>query len=334
MSHIAPDHSLLRDFCSVVSSATAFAPPLPVLARQGAKQPGGVCEGSNGYRAFPLQRRRQVVPVLALRAQQEPAQASGQPDTDPVRKNGLLAFWGAFILYATFLAPNADPEVSKALLPDLLKFPPDGSINPIFLAVFGMLGVWPAVMAALLIPLQPKAQSLKAWPFVTASFALGAFGLTPYLAMTSYEEQAPVEASDSTVSAFVGSRGFGLFQLASTVLAYVYASGLFQPNNINGGSDFPVDVIFSYFLKLYYADFSAIKLVNIPSCDFVALWLLSSKPLYEDMRRRGWMKTPSDFPLFLTFMLTPLIGACTWLVVRPPIEQQSSVSSPADDEMR
>ena len=133
MSHIAPDHSLLRVFCSVVSSATAFAPPLPVLARQGAKQPDGVGEGSNGYRAFPLQRRRQVVPVLALRAQQEPAQASGQPDTDPVRKNGLLAFWGAFILYATFLAPNADPEVSKALLPDLLKFPPDGSINPIFL---------------------------------------------------------------------------------------------------------------------------------------------------------------------------------------------------------
>ena len=119
--------------CSVVSSATAFAPPLPVLARQGAKQPGGVCEGSNGYRAFPLQRRRQVVPVLALRAQQEPAQASGQPDTDPVRKNGLLAFWGAFILYATFLAPNADPEVSKALLPDgkeqVFPKPREGGIN-------------------------------------------------------------------------------------------------------------------------------------------------------------------------------------------------------------
>ena len=41
-----------------------------------------------------------------------------------------------------------------------------------------------------------------------------------------------------------------------------------------GGSDFPVDVIFSYFLKLFWADFNSIKLVNIPSCDFVAFWLL------------------------------------------------------------
>jgi hypothetical protein len=48
-----------------------------------------------------------------------------------------------------------------------------------------------------------------------------------------------------------------------------------------GGSDFPVDVIFSYFLKLFWADFNSIKLVNIPSCDFVAFWLLRSPlPVY------------------------------------------------------
>ena len=197
---------------------------------------------------------------------------SGLAEAPPVRKFGLLAFWASFIGYATFLAPNVDPAASAALLPELFKLPGENTVNPVFLAIFGMLGVWPAVMAALLIPLQPQAQSLKAWPFVTASFGLGAFGLTPYLALTSYDAKAPTESS--AVSSFVGSRAFGIFQLVSTLLAYSYAAGLFAPNDLNGGSDYPVDVIFSYFFKLFLADFNAIKLVNIPSCDFVALWLL------------------------------------------------------------
>ena len=113
----------------------------------------------------------------------------------------------------------------------------------------------------------------------------------------------------------------------------MYAGGFFAPNDLNGGSDFPVDVIFSYFLKLFLADFNSIKLVNIPSCDFVALWMLSSKPLYEDMKRRGWMKGDiSDWGLFLTFMLTPLVGACTWLAVRPqmPASPAGGAATPLD----
>ena len=145
--------------------------------------------------------------MLALRAQEQP-QADSALEQDPVRKFGLLAFWASFITYATFLAPNVNPEASTALLPELFKLPGENTVNPVFLAIFGMLGVWPAVMAALVIPLQPKAQSLKAWPFVTASFGLGAFGLTPYLALTSYDQSAEVD-SDSAVASFVGSRGFG-----------------------------------------------------------------------------------------------------------------------------
>ena len=57
-----------------------------------------------------------VVPrVLALQAQQQPA--ATLEDVSPVRKFGLLAFWACFIGYATFLAPNVNPEASTALLP-------------------------------------------------------------------------------------------------------------------------------------------------------------------------------------------------------------------------
>ena len=58
----------------------------------------------------------------------------------------------------------------------------------------------------------------------------------------------------------------------------------------------------------------------------------SSKPLFEDMKRRGWMKgDASDWGLYLTFMLTPLIGACTWLAVRPQIPQTPAPEASTND---
>jgi len=201
-------------------------------------------------------------------------------------------------------------------------------------------------------------------------------GITPYLALTSYDSKAdlqPLEGWESTVS----GRACGIFLLASTFGALLYALGIFAPNTLNGGSDFTFDVIFSFQLDrvrprnpcprfnetlalgshlgvpqydfasdscpcsakaaakylcstlLYLTchcacpqlvkQFSQYPLVNIPTVDFFALWLLSSKPLYEDMKRRGWLNDGSDTALFFTFMAAPLLGATTWLAVRPPI---------------
>lgn len=181
-----------------------------------------------------------------------------------------------------------------------------------------MLGIWPAVFAALLLPLKPKSQQLPAWPFVGASFALGAFGLTPYLALTSYAAE-PTDA-DSGGARFFGSTGMGIFLLASTTALMLFALGVFAPNDLNGGSDYPVDVIFYTYLRNYADLFATLKLVHVPTCDFAALWTLSSIPLLEDMRRRGWYRGGAfDTALFASFMLAPLIGACTWLAVRPPL---------------
>jgi hypothetical protein len=38
----------------------------------------------------------------------------------------------------------------------------------------------------------------------------------------------------------------GIFMLASTVGALLYALAIFEPNTFNGGSDYTFDVIFSY----------------------------------------------------------------------------------------
>jgi hypothetical protein len=174
------------------------------------------------------------------------------------------------------------------------------------------------VFAGLLLPLKPAAQTLPAWPFVTASFGLGAFGLTPYLALTSYAP-GPTDA-ESGGARFFGSPAMGAALLATTVGLLLFALGLFAPNDLNGGSDYPVDVIFYTYLKNFLELFRQYKLVHVPSCDFLALWALSSTPLLEDMRRRGWFRGgPLDTALYASFMLAPLLGACAWLAVRPPL---------------
>lgn len=115
------------------------------------------------------------------------------------------------------------------------------------------------------------------------------------------------------------TQGAGIFLALSTLGALLYALGIFEPNTLNGGSDFTFDVIFGYNLDRLAKQFAEYPLVKIPSVDFVMLWLLSSKPLYEDMKRRGWLADGSDIALFLAFMAMPLVGATGWLAIRPPI---------------
>lgn len=258
----------------------------------------------------------------------EPGQVSETSSLEasaPLRKYGLFGFWISFIAYAFLLAPTGDAEIQQTMIKALIAPPPWDGANPIFASLFILLGVWPAVYAALLLPLKPITQKLPAWPFVAASFGLGAFGLTPYLALTSYAP-GPTE-SESGAARFFGSAGMGIFLLANTVALLLFALGVFAPNDLNGGSDYPVDVIFYTYLRQFGELFSSLKLVNVPSCDFLALWALSSKPLLEDMRRRGWYRGGAfDLALFVSFMLAPLVGACAWLAVRPPLPSVSPTS--------
>jgi hypothetical protein len=241
---------------------------------------------------------------------------SGSPG--PLRKYGLLGFWISFILYGIFVAPTGDSEIQQTMLKALFAPPPWDGVNPIFASLFMLLGVWPAVFAGLLFPLKPTSQTLPTWPFITASFGLGAFGLTPYLALTSYAP-GPTD-SESGAARFFGSTAMGALLLTSTVGLLLFALGVFAPNDLNGGSDYPVDVIFYTYSKNFLELFRQYKLVHLPSCDFLALWALSATPLLEDMRRRGWYRGGAfDTALYASFMLAPLVGACAWLAVRPPL---------------
>uniref|UniRef100_A0A6U4NSY2 Uncharacterized protein n=1 Tax=Hemiselmis andersenii TaxID=464988 RepID=A0A6U4NSY2_HEMAN len=307
-------HALL--FVALLSSTAAFSPTLTAPR---------LLASPSSYATMPLRPAPtfqlpmgRVVPRLGLKMQE--MATGGEPEESPaVRKFGLLAMWASFGAYIAFIAPQGNPEVELPLILGALNIPPKDDLSPVFVAAFGLLGLAPLMFAALFAPLKPKNQSLSPLPFCLAGMASGMLAITPYCALTSYDSSLPPEEPTGFLGA-ISSRGFGVFSLLSTLLAFVFALGFFQPNTINGGSDFTWDVIFSSNLTEFGKQFAMYPSVNIPTVDFVGLWLLSSKPLYEDMKRRGWLSDGADKALFASFMAAPMLGLAFWLAVRPPIQ--------------
>jgi len=218
------------------------------------------------------------------------------------------------------------------LLTEVLKVQ-DNSVNPLFVALFGSLGVWPLIYAALLLPLKPRDQELSPLPFVLASAAFGMVAVTPYLALTRYDQKGELEGDDEGVSKLVAGKTTGVTLLLSTIGLALFGLGVFAPNDINGGSDYPIDVIFYTYLKNYKPLFDSIKLPHVSTLDFFALWLLSATPLLEDMKRRGWYRGDAlDNGLFASLMLAPVLGACTWLAIRPPLQPVAAAVTDKEKE--
>jgi len=97
--------------------------------------------------------------------------------------------WVSFVVYAFVIAPGGSPEaaaIDGTIIAKMISTPYDGTINPIFVAIFNSLGIVPAVLASLLLPGSGRlrqsegggpSQRLPALPFVIGSFALGFFGV-------------------------------------------------------------------------------------------------------------------------------------------------------------
>lgn len=92
----------------------------------------------------------------------------------------LWVLWLGFVGYAFLLAPPDQPETWD-LIQRLIRFDVAG-VNPLIVALFNLMGVWPGIYAAVLLT-DGRGQKIPAWPFVAGAFALGAFALLPYLAL-------------------------------------------------------------------------------------------------------------------------------------------------------
>ncbi|MBE9110509.1 DUF2834 domain-containing protein [Nodosilinea sp. LEGE 07298] len=213
-----------------------------------------------------------------------------------------LFFWGlwlGFILYAFILAPPDRPDTADLIL--RLSTGNWEGINPIVVALFNAMGIWPMVYAALAL-VDGHGQKLRAWPFVLVSFAVGAFALLPYLGLRQPNPS------------FGGPKGLRL--LESRWLGAVLAAGA-------------IALAAFALLKGDWPDFwqqwQTSRFIHVMSLDFCALWLLFPVLLKDDMARREL----SQPWITAAVLALPLVGACLYLTLRPPLAEVSEAEGVA-----
>jgi hypothetical protein len=106
--------------------------------------------------------------------------------------------WCALLAIALFTAPPGSPDTGK-LIERLVTGNLEG-VNLSLFALFNLMGIWPAAMAAWL---RFDARWWK-WLFLVASFGLGAFALLPYFVLRPWLE--PRREPTSFIGRFFSSR--------------------------------------------------------------------------------------------------------------------------------
>lgn len=203
------------------------------------------------------------------------------------------ALWLGFILYSFILAPPDRPDTADLIL-RLSTGAWDG-INPVVVALFNAMGIWPMVYAAMAL-VDGQGQKLRAWPFVVGSFAVGAFALLPYLALR--QPNPSFSGAKSVLIKLVDSRWLGSL-LAAGAIALASLALL--------KGDWPD----------FWQQWQTSRFIHVTSIDFVALWLLFPVLLKDDMARRGLTQTWITAAVWAL----PLVGACLYLTLRPPLAE-------------
>jgi hypothetical protein len=221
---------------------------------------------------------------------------------NPHVMNRLLfgALWLGLIGYAFFLAPPNQPD-TFSLIQQLSTGQWQG-INPLVIALFNLMGVWPMIYSCLLL-LDGRGQKLPAWPFAVTSFGVGAFALLPYLALR--RPNPTFVGEKNGLLKLLDSRWTGAILLLGTIALLAYGLGL---------GDWP------NFLQQWRTD----RFIHVMSLDFCLLCLLVPSLLGDDMARRGL----SERWIFWVVSLIPLLGVATYLTLRPPIASTSDRAEP------
>lgn len=217
---------------------------------------------------------------------------------------GFWLVWIAFVTYAFLLAPPDRPDTFE-----LIKHLSTGQIagiNPLIVALFNIMGVIPVIYSCLLF-MDGRMQKIPAWLFATASFAVGAFAIVPYLALR--EPNGSFVGKKTWLLKVLDSRWLGL-ALASAALGLLFY-GISQGD-----------------WRDFVQQWRSSRFIHVMSLDFCLLSILFPALLRDDMARRGL----TDDRLFWGVALLPLLGAIGYLVVRPPLQEQPECTGqPADD---
>jgi len=203
--------------------------------------------------------------------------------------------WLGLIAYAFLFAPPDRPD-TLLLIQNLSTGNWDG-INPLVIALFNIMGILPIVYACFLL-IDGRGQTVRAFPFVIGSFAVGAFALLPYLALRQPNSSFQGEATGLIRLVDARWTGRAIALAALGLLTY----GITQGN---------------------WADFvqqwQTSRFIHVMSLDFCLLCLLIPALLGDDMERRGL----KDNGLFWAIALTPLLGTLAYLSTRTALQREN-----------
>jgi len=242
--------------------------------------------------------------IAAWRARSKAPAVSGPGATGNINlgPNAVLGLmWVVLLAYVFLLAPNFTPMRDEFFVKALVGVSGDAArdVNQIFRAVFNLMGVWPAVYMALLIPSAKSRNGVPAWPFCAASFFLGMFALLPFMALWEPQPAAGKPPKKEDLSIFV--RGLEnpvlIVGLLGVALYQFYLMGTAT------GPDW----------LSYVRLFDESRLVHVTTIDFTLCTLLSGYWVSVDAKARGFQyESASGLLGFL-----PLVGPLLYLLVRP-----------------
>lgn len=210
------------------------------------------------------------------------------------------------IAYTIFLAPRASPRVEYRLL---LSF---GWANALVFATYALSVAAAINIACLMVPAMRSEQpAVPAWPFIAASFFVGAFALLPYLAVwtpPARPAKLPYGRRSKQLQPAVAKLPMRLAEtnlLPTVVLVLALAVSAIAA----GGGDAATRKHFASLAQQTSA-------VHMALVDLAITHAISALAMLTDARARNW---ESAQPRWLLALLAavPVAGPATYLLLRP-----------------
>lgn len=227
---------------------------------------------------------------------------------DPTRTAlsiGLGALWVGILGYIFMFSPNQTPFRDQIFLEKLVGLGSNEGIqiNRVFFALFNLMGVYPAIYAALLNPAARSSNKVPLAPFLALSFGAGVFALLPYFALWA---PLPVQQRQLPPKSELGPIRKALESKITAGVLLAAATGLLI-SAVTAGSE--------EWTQFFYL-FDESRFVHVTSLDFLLLTAFLPFWLSNDASFRKW--SYQDSALFLGFI--PLIGPAIYLLLRPRSE--------------
>ncbi|KAL3687202.1 hypothetical protein R1sor_013511 [Riccia sorocarpa] len=223
----------------------------------------------------------------------------------------IFAFWAGLLYYGATMAPNQTSYRDFYFIQKLSGlYGDDGfAMNKVLTAEFFMMGLWPLLYTALLIPSGRSRKGVPIWPFAGLSFAVGAFALLPYFGLwRPPPPRVPKDELRRWPLSLLESKITAVFAIISAVVLLGYA-GL-------AGAD-------------QWAEFSQYfresRFIHVMTIDFLTLTTLCPFWVYNDLAVR---KGSDAIEPLLALSFLPLLGPAIYLLLRPSLPTSMIEESP------